>query len=245
MTTSVGGDTTNGDYSTAPLTFIDYLVLGDAGAIVPGLTDGPTHDEAYCDNNDWNNPTAADLANVNGPFALNGETFVRENRTTRNAMGPFTKFERTADVCKFFFGYPWNAWNLRDAKPTWWTGIVRLDCTLARVILALQCVNPVVDGVNGLSAEENFRDWCDFATQPADPQRPTSLETTMRALLLQVHRNAPYLDVRQTAIVAVVRILVDQVVTGPQDNTTAVLDGVVVNVRKEKALRVSCRNCSS
>lgn len=231
-----------------PLTIIDLSGhvahnLGDAGLVFPGFSDGPNHTGTYHDDTDWNDPNAADLADTVGPFALNGESFTRPDRETIHFMGDYTKFQRVGDTCKFFVGYPWNVPHMRDMKPQWWTGVVRMDCTLARVILSLQCINPPQNGTNNMSAEDNVRDWFDFATQPADPWRPTWKEIEMKKVLWRVYEDGrnreDRFDLRQVAVVAVARMLLYLTVIGDRDVTTADYNGLTVNVRNEAAMRVS------
>lgn len=238
-TPTQSSDSTNSSDEVRPLIVFDLSGLGDAGTIVPGYSDGPTFAGSFVDDADWNDPSAAALANVVGPFSLNGETFERPGIDTVHFMGDNTKFQCVGDRCKFFVGYPWDVPHMRDLKPQWWTGVVRMDYTLARVILSLQCINPAVDGVNNMTAEENVRDWFDFATRPADPAHPTWEEIEMRKMLTRVHENAPQLDLRQVAVVAVARMLMFLTADSPRDDTTADFNDITVNVGREAAMRVS------
>lgn len=128
---------------------------------------------------------------------------------------------------------------MRDHKPYWWTGIVRMDQTLGRVILSLQCINPRRDGFNGLTLEQNVQDWFNFAARPADPAAVSRTENLVKVELQRAYVEHPDLNLLQVACLAVLNILLLQAREAVESPATTVVSGIVINIQRENAMRVS------
>lgn len=213
---------------------------GDSGIIIAGYTDGPNHHLNYADVDDWNVVDHTALLHLPRPFALDGQTFERPGVETEDCLGPYTRFTSIGDHCKFYFAYCAGISSMRDQKPYWWTGTLELGPILTRVILALQCLNPLREGANGLSSQANAMSWFDFAAGVEIPYRLTRTHRKLRTELeLAYMSGGNDMSMVEIACVAVVRMLIDKAQREPENPATTVISGLEINVQRETAIRVS------